>query len=174
MFRTLLVCSLLILPVSAQVRPATPSATPAGVLRSSDLQSVVPATVFFSSQVATVQLRNSAGVRGADGKLTLFALVDSGGYSSGLRERYQFYLLTDTALELDGKRLSPGAYGGGFLSGTGVEVMDLGGNELFHAPVQHDDAMQRPRPLQVVAGSAPGEYRLYLGRDFVPFRQTKP
>lgn len=174
-FRTLLVCSLLVLPASAQNRPAAPATAGAraGVLQSTELQTLVPATVFFSGQTATVQLRNSGGVRGADGKLTLVALVDSGGYSSGLKEKYQFYLLTDTPIEIDGKRLAPGAYGGGFLSGTGLELMDLGGNELFHGPVQHDAGMTRPRPLQVVAGTAPGESRLYLGRDYVVFRQIK-
>ena len=181
--KTLLIGSLLLLPASAQSHPASAqshpgtagtAATRPGVLQSTELQTLVPATVFFSGQTATVQLRNSGGVRGDDGKLTLVALVDTGGYSSGLKEKYQFYLLTDTPIEIDGKRLSPGAYGGGFLSGTGLEVMDLGGNELFHGPVQHDAGMTRPRPLQVVAGSAPGESRLYLGRDYVVFRQIKP
>lgn len=173
-FRALLVCAVLWGQMPAQSGPAAGPAAP-GVLQSADTQRVVPDAVFFSGQLATVQMRNSGGVRGANGKLTLFAMVDSGGYSSGLRERYQFYVLTDTPIEIDHQRLGPGAYGGGFLNGTGLEVMDLGGKELFHAPYQHDAAMNRPRPLQVVAaGGGSGQYRLYLGRDYVDFRQIAP
>lgn len=139
-----------------------------GVLSAAQIQTLFPATVYFNGQMATVQMRNSGGVRWKEGKQTLFGMVDAGGYSSGMRERYQFYILSDVALEIGGKRLSAGAYGAGFLTDRGFEVMDLGGTELFHAPVQHDSDMRRPRPLQVTA-SADGKYRLYLGRDYVEF-----
>ena len=177
MLRTLLLTAVLVCPqVLAQNAPgAAAQSAPAaaktmGVLSAAELQPLIPPTVYFSGQVATVQLRNSGGVRGAKGKLTMFVIVDSSGYSSGLRERYQFYLLTDTEIEIAGKRLKAGAYGGGFLSGTGLEVMDLGGEELFHAPTVHDAGLARPRPLQVIAGGG-GSFRLYLGRDYVEFRQ---
>ncbi|HEV2575707.1 MAG TPA: hypothetical protein VGU25_00735 [Acidobacteriaceae bacterium] len=138
----------------------------AGLLSPTQLQAVFPATVYFSGQMTTVQLRNTGGVRWREGKQTLFGMVDAGGYSSGMRERYQFYILTDVPVEIGGKRLPAGAYGAGFLGDRGFEVMDLGGTELFHAAVQHDAGMQRPRPLQVMA-TAGGHYRLYLGRDYV-------
>jgi hypothetical protein len=141
---------------------------PTGVLNPTQLQALFPATVYFSGQMTTVQLRNAGGVRWSEGKQTLFAMVDAGGYSSGMRERYQFYILSDVPVEIGGKRLPAGAYGAGFLADKGFEVMDLGGTEIFHAPVRHDSAMQRPRPLQVIpAGN--GRYRLSLGRDFVEF-----
>ena len=139
-----------------------------GLLNPTQLQAVFPATVYFSGQMTTVLMRNTGGVRWGEGKQTLFGMVDAGGYSSGVRERYQFYILSDVAVEIGGKRLAAGAYGAGFLSNEGFEVMDMGGTELFHAAVQHDAGMQRPRPLQVTA-TADGHYRLYLGRDYVEF-----
>jgi len=139
-----------------------------GILNPSQIQSVFPATVYFSGQMTTVQMRNSGGVRWSEGKQTLFGMVDAGGYASGMRERYQFYILSDVPVEIGGKRLSAGAYGAGFLADKGLEVMGLGGAEIFHAPVQHDSGMQRPRPLQVIAAGN-GRYRLYLGRDYVEF-----
>jgi hypothetical protein len=139
-----------------------------GVLNQSQVQSLFPATVYFSGQMATVQIRNAGGVRWSEGKQTLFAMVDASGYSSGMREKYQFYILSDVPVEIGGKHLSAGAYGAGFLADQGFEVMDLGGTELFHTAVQHDAGMQRPRPLQVTASGA-GRYRLYLGRDYVEF-----
>jgi hypothetical protein len=139
-----------------------------GVLNPSQLQALLPATVYFSGQTATVQLRNAGGVRWSEGKQTLFVMVDAGGYSTGMRERYQFYILSDVSVEIDGKRLPAGAYGAGFLADKGFELMDLGGTEIFHGAVQHDSAMERPRPLQVTAAGN-GHYRLYLGREYVEF-----
>jgi hypothetical protein len=98
--------------------------------------------------------------------------VDAGGYSSGMREKYQFYILSDVSIDIAGKRLPAGAYGAGFLTDKGLEVMDMGGTELFHAAVKHDAAMQRPRPLQVTDGGN-SSYRLYLGRDYVDFSVSR-
>lgn len=172
--RTLLLF-LLLWPVAAvgSAQSATRAAdTQTGVISAGQIQALFPATVYFAGQSAPVQIRNASGVRWNEGKQTLFGLVDTGGYSSGVRERYQFYVLTDVAVEIGGKHLAPGAYGAGFLPDQGIVVMDLGGGELFHAPVQHDAGLPRPRPLQVIAG-ANGHYRLYLGRDFVEFAAAR-
>ncbi|HTV08456.1 MAG TPA: hypothetical protein VMD97_05375 [Candidatus Aquilonibacter sp.] len=164
--KRLLLISLL-LPLIGTANAQAPS-QPTGVLSPTQLQAVFPATVYFNGQMTTAQMRNTGGVRWSEGKQTLFGMVDSGGYSTGMRERYQFYILTDVPVEIDGKHLPAGAYGAGFLTDRGFEVMDLGGTELFHAPVQHDAGMRRPRPLLVTA-AANGHYRLYLGRDYVEF-----
>jgi len=105
--------------------------------------------------------------------LVLAGLVDTGGYSSAVREQYQFYLLADTAVEAGGKRLMPGAYGCGFLADGGFLVMDLAGHELFRVPVIRDASLKRPRPLLMQAGKSTDEVRLYLGRDYVILRPGK-
>jgi hypothetical protein len=158
---------LLLLPLVGAVS-AQQVKQPPGVLDPTQIQALFPATVYFSGQMTTTQLRNAGGVRWSEGKHTLFAMVDAGGYSTGMRERYQFYILSDVPIEISGKRLAAGAYGAGFLADKGFEVMDLGGTNVFQAPVQHDTAMQRPRPLQVTA-AVNSHYRLYLGRDYVEF-----
>lgn len=166
----LLLAALICIPSLAQ-QPAAP--TSPAVLSAEDLQKLVPATVYFSGQSATVQLRNSGGVRWADARHTLFTLVDTGGYSTSVRERYQFYILSDVAIEIAGTRLPAGAYGAGFIDRLGLIVMDIGGNEVFHAPTTQDAQWKRPRPLQVVGQGTPGAYRLYLGRSYVDFRQAR-
>lgn len=158
----------LLLPLLAGSAGAQEANQQAGVLNAAQIQASFPPSVYFSGQMTTVQIRNAGGVRWSEGKQTMFAMVDAGGYSSGMRERYQFYILSDVPVEIGGKRLGAGAYGAGFLRNEGLEVMDLGGTELFHAAVQHDAGMPRPRPLQVIAGEN-GRYRLYLGRDYVEF-----
>jgi hypothetical protein len=132
-----------------------------------------PDKVFFKSQVASVQARNSAGARYSDGSLTLAALVDASGYASGLKEKYQGYLLSDVAIEIGGQTLKPGAYGFGFIEGNKLVVMDLGANDLFQASSTKDADLKHPVPFQIVAGSSAGSYRMYKGREYVEFHRAK-
>lgn len=145
-----------------------------GVLKAADVGAkLFPDKVFFKGQMATVQARNSGGVRFSDGSLVMGALVDASGYASGIREKYQAYLITEVPLVIGGQTLKPGAYGFGFLEGDKFLVMDLGANDLFQVSSTKDTEMKRPVPFQFVAGSAAGIYRLYKGRDYVEFQRTK-
>jgi hypothetical protein len=132
-----------------------------------------PDKVFFRGQTAPVQARNTAGVKYADGFLVLAGLVDNSGYSSGIREKYQAYLITEVPVEIGGQTLKPGAYGVGYLEGDKFVVMDLGANDLLTVSSKKDTDIKHPVPLQIVAGSDAGVYRLYKNRDFVEFHRTK-
>ena len=144
------------------------------ILKAADITpKLMPETVFFRGQTAPVQLRNSAGVRFSDDLYTLAAIVDSSGYSSGIREKYQGYLITEVALDFGGQTVQPGAYGFGFLSGGKFVVMDLGAHDVFQGASQRDGDLKRPVPLQIAAAAANGTYRLYAGRDFVEFHRAR-
>ncbi|MGB8321405.1 MAG: hypothetical protein WCE52_00445 [Candidatus Acidiferrum sp.] len=144
-------------------------------LSAKDLDSkVVPDKVFFRGQSAPVQMRNTGGVHFADDFYMLAMLVDNSGYSTGIREKYQAYLITEVPLEIAGQTLKPGAYGCGFLENNKFTVMDLGANDLFQATSIRDAEIKHPVPLQIVAASdAGGKYRFYHGRDYVEFHRTK-
>ena len=133
---------------------------------------LLPEKVFFRGQIAPVQARNTGGVRYADGFLVFAGLVDNSGYSTGIREKYQAYFINEVPVEIGGQTLKPGAYGVGFLEGNKFVVMDLGANNVLQAASTKDAEMKRPVPLQFVAGSAAGIYRLYHGRDYVEFHRT--
>lgn len=133
---------------------------------------LLPDKVFFRGQSAPTQARNSGGVRYADGFYVLATLVDNSGYSSGIREKYQAYFITEVPLEVGGQSLKPGAYGIGFLDADKFIVMDIGANDLFTTASKKDTDLKHPLPLQVVAGDG-GTYRLYKGRDFVEFHRAK-
>ena len=90
----------LLTPCMAQQAGSASTTKPAGVLKPADTSNLMPAQVFFRGQSATVQMRNSGGVRYADGMFTLMALVDTSGYSSGIQQRYQAYLITEVPLQL--------------------------------------------------------------------------
>ncbi|HET9086192.1 MAG TPA: hypothetical protein VFN53_01580 [Acidobacteriaceae bacterium] len=137
------------------------------ILAPEDLTRVMPATVFFRGQSASVQLRNSYGLRFSDGTMMLTALVDSSGYSSGIRQKYQGYILSEVPLTIGGKKLAAGAYGFGMLSDNTFVVMDLGAHDILRVPSQTDAALARPRPLAILPGNSPGSYRFYEGRRFV-------
>jgi hypothetical protein len=129
---------------------------------------ILPVSVFYAGQSAPVQGRNSSGIRFDGGKLALVALVDTTGYSSGVQQSYQGYLLTEVPLKIGDKTLAPGAYGFGFVAGNRMVVMDIGGNEILHTATIRDEQIRRPTPLQMMADAlAPGRYRLYLGRTYV-------
>lgn len=144
------------------------------VLKAADITpKIFPERVFFRGQSAPVQFRNSGGVHFADDLYVLAGLVDSSGYSTAVKEKYQAYLLNEVTLEIGGQTLKPGAYGIGFLNGGKFVVMDLGANDILQAASQKDMEMKRPVPLQVAATATEGTYRLYAGRDYVEFRRAR-
>ena len=98
--------------------------------------------------------------------------MDNSGYSTVIKEKYQAYLLSEVTLEIGGQTVKPGAYGFGFITGGKFILMDLAANNLIEAAGEHDAEMKRPVPLQVVASSTAGSYRLYVGRDFIEFRRA--
>ena len=144
------------------------------ILKAADVGAkLLPEKVFFRGQAATVQARNTGGVRYADGFLVLAGLVDSSGYSTGLKEKYQAYFINEVPVDIGGQTLKPGAYGVGFLDGGKFVVMDIAANDLFQVSTAKDADMKRPVPLQFAAASGAGNYRLYHGRDYVEFHRAK-
>lgn len=170
---TLLPFILLVGTVNGQSKSSQPElavTSSATILNATEAQKIFPTSVFFKGQTAPVQGRNSGGLRLANQKLVLVALVDNSGYSSQDQGRYQAYLLTEAWLEIDGHRLAPGAYGCGFAGEDTFVVMDIAGNELLLAHSKRDTEIRRPIPLQIQTAAESGLYRLYSGRNFVTFR----
>ena len=137
------------------------------VLAPADTTKLLPASVWFKGQSATTQLRNSGGVKFADGMFVLATLVDTSGYSSDVQEKYQAYFITEVPIKLEGHDLAAGVYGVGFVAGDKFNVLDVGAHELFTVTSHKDTEMKRPMPLKVVA--AEGGFRLYVGRNYVGF-----
>jgi hypothetical protein len=143
------------------------------VLKASDIKpKLFPESVFFRGQTAPAQMRNTGGIHFSDDLYMLAGLVDNSGYSTGIRQKYQAYLISEVTLQFGAQALKPGAYGVGFIEGGKFVVLDLAANEIFQAASQKDTEIKRPVPLQVMAAEA-GKYRLYAGRDFVEFSRAK-
>ena len=157
------------LSLPAKTYAAADASSGATVLNAADAAKAIPATVFFRGQVASVQARNSGGVKLPDGMLVLCTLVDTSGYSTAVQQKYQAYFITEVPLAINGQTVKPGAYGVGFIEGTKFIVMDLGAHDLFTTAGNRDSALKRPTPLQVLADTTPGQYRLYINRNYVVF-----
>ena len=158
-------------PVPA-VNAGGPPAGQEAVLKAADITpKLFPEHVFFRGQVAPAQLRNTGGVHFADDLYVLAGLVDSSGYSTAIKEKYQAYLLSEVNLEIGGQTLKPGAYGFGFVGGKFI-LMDLAASNLIESAGQRDAEMKRPIRLQLVAASTAGSYRLYVGRDYIEFQRS--
>ena len=138
------------------------------VLKPADTQKLLADKVYYKGQSATTQLRNSGGVKFADGYYVLSTLVDTSGYSSDVAARYQAYFITEVALKVGGQSLPAGIYGVGFIGDNKFVVTDVGAHDVFTISSSTDDAIKRPTPLQVTADPA-GGFRLYAGRRYVPF-----
>jgi len=137
------------------------------VLKPADTQKLLPASVFYRGQTATTQLRNSGGVKFADGYFVLTTLVDTSGYSTDVSSKYQAYFITEVAIKVGGESLAAGVYGVGFV-GDKFIVTDVGGHDVLTVNAGTDADFKRPTPLQVLADPA-GGFRLYAGRKFVSF-----
>lgn len=155
------------LAMAIAVVPLAASGQAGAVLTRNDTQKLLPDKVYYKGMSATIQLRNSGGVKFADGYYTLATLVDTSGYSSDIQAKYQAYFITEVPLKIGGQDLAAGVYGVGFVGGKLI-VTDVGAHDLMTVPASQDAEMKRPTPLQVTTDPG-GGYRLYCGRNYVSF-----
>lgn len=137
------------------------------ILKPADAQKLLPDKVYYKAQSASAQLRNSGGVKFADGYYVLATLIDISGYSSDVAAKYQAYFVTEVPIKIGGQSLPAGAYGVGFV-GDKFVVTDVGAHDVLTVGSSNDQEMKRPVPLQVTTDLA-GVFRLYEGRKFVTF-----
>lgn len=167
LFRAAAIFALLLPSVqgACQTSAASAASASSAILTATEAGKILPATVFFQGQSASVQDRNSSGIRFGKESFLLVVLVDTSGYSSSVQQKYQAYLITQEPIEIGGHRLAPGAYGCGFIAGNKFVVMDIGAHDLFTVSSTHDAALHRPTPLQILPSG--NHYRLYEGRTYV-------
>src|SRR5271169_6316846 len=135
----------LTLAAVAQTAPTAPT-----VVTEANLKKVVPESYFFRGLSATTQLRNSSAIHYPDDLYVLVGLVDTSGYSSDVKAKYNGFFITEKKLNFGGSTLSPGQYGMGYSAEGKFHIMDVGGNELLVADITVDDKLARPQPLKIV------------------------
>jgi hypothetical protein len=152
----LVITCLLPLLASAQDR--------AVVLTGAELTRVVPPGFYFQGLTAPTQMRNSAAARFGANRYVIAGMVDTSGYAADLRAKYEGFLITDSAITINGSQLGIGAYGFGFSNDGKLNVLDLAGNEILSVSTTKDNQLKRPRPLMMTKSG--NEIRLYSGKDY--------
>jgi len=137
----------------------------ATILAGPELTRVVPTGFYFQGLSAPTQMRNSAAARFGKDRYVITGLVDTSGYSADVRAKYVGFLITDSAVTLNGESLQPGAYGFGFGTEGKLTVMDLSGKDLLSVSITNDKDLRRPRPLMMTADT--NGVRLYNGKNYV-------
>jgi hypothetical protein len=137
------------------------------LLSADELKKSIPTEFFFRGQKAPTQVRNSGGFQMADGKMTLFSLVDASGYSTAVQQKYQGLLISESKLNIGGSELAAGQYGFGFTTDK-IVVMNVANEDVLSVAFQTDDGLKRPVPLKLVEDG--GAYKLYAGRKWVPVK----
>ena len=137
----------------------------ATVLAGAQLTRIVPTGFYFEGQSAPTQVRNSAAARIGEKRHVVAGMVDTSGYSTEIRAKYEGFLIVDSSAEIGGETLATGAYGFGFTDDGKFNVFDVGGNQILSVAAAADRALRRPRPL-LMSKAADG-LRLYSGRSYV-------
>ena len=135
------------------------------ILAGAELTRVVPTGFYFQGLSAPTQMRNSAAARFGKDRYVISGLVDTSGYSADVRAKYVGFLITDSAISLNGESLPAGAYGFGFATEGKLTVMDLAAKDLISVSITNDKDLRRPRPLMMTADG--NGVRLYNGKNYV-------
>jgi hypothetical protein len=157
--RVLLVFVICCLPVLVMAQASVT------ILVGSDLTRVVPPGFYFQGLSAPTQMRNSAAARFGDKRFVIAGLVDTSGYAADVRAKYEGFFITDSPVVINGSNLETGAYGFGFSNDGKLQILDLGGNQIFSVATTKDGELKRPRPLMMTASGA--GIRFYSGKDYV-------
>ena len=135
------------------------------VLAGAELARVVPPGFYFQGLSASTQMRNSAAARFGSKRYVVAGLVDTSGYSSEVRAKYEGFFITDSPIRINGSELGVGAYGFGFSNDGKFHILNLAADQVLSVSTTRDSALKRPRPL-MMTGSADG-VRFYTGKDYV-------
>lgn len=152
----------LVLALSATIK-AQEKAAPE-IINEKAATGIVPTSFYFAGQSAPTQMRNSAAARLGKDRYVLAGFVDTSGYSTEISGKYEGFFITDSPVNIGGKRLAIGAYGFGFSADGKLHIFDLSGKEIMWAATTNDKEMKRPRPLMMTV--AEDGVRFYKGRNY--------
>ncbi len=165
MFRKILIAAFVLILTLSAVGQGTPAAP--AIVSGADLKKVVPDSYFFRGLSATTQLRNSSAIHYPDDFYVVVGLVDTSGYSSDVKAKYNGMFITEKKLAFGSSTLEPGQYGMGYAADGKFHILNVAGDELLVADIVTDEKLARPQPLKIVLDGA--TVKLYLGKKYVAF-----
>ena len=135
------------------------------ILEGEDLKKVLPTSFYFEGLSGATQSRNAAAARLGDKRHVIIGMIDTAGYSTDVRAKYEGFLITDSKISLGGKDLATGAYGFGVTKEGQLNIFDIGGNLVLGVDAPKDSKLSAPRPLTLTKGA--DGLRMYRGKNYV-------
>jgi hypothetical protein len=140
-----------------------------------DFEKALPKDFYLEGNAIPVQARNAALLT-TGGARVLFALIDTTGYSSQIRQKYIGMLISETSFSICGKSVHVGSYGFGLEKPAETSAMDAkfflydqAGAKVLDCNSKKDSKISPPKPLQaVMLQGVPA--RLYLGRYWLELK----
>ena len=154
----------LILSLMAFAAATAAAQEKAVVLAGAQLTRVVPTSFYFEGQSAPTQTRNTAAARFGTKRYVIAGMVDTSGYSSEVRAKYEGFFIADSPVTVGGQELATGAYGFGFTDDGKLNIFDVGGMQVLSVQTTKDSKLRRPRPMLITTDS--DGIRFYSGRDY--------
>jgi hypothetical protein len=137
--------------------------------------SALPRDFYLEGNAIPTQKRNAALLKTPTGARLLVSLIDTTGYSSQIQEKYIGMMIVEGGATVCGQKLAVGSYGFGLVKPKAAgeaatfRLYDQAGKDVASCATKRDDAISRPRPLQVVlAAGQPA--KLYLGREWLELK----
>src|SRR5579859_1174867 len=130
----------------------------------------IPHEFYLEGNAIPTEKRNAALIKTPKGARVLFALIDTAGYSSQIKQKYIGMLITERRISVCGKAVDVGSYGFGLdrpaarsKDDAKFHLYNQAGTEVTSCSAPYDAAIKIPRPLQVSV-SKDGSAWLVLGR----------
>ncbi|MHB8655087.1 MAG: hypothetical protein ACYDA9_14555 [Terriglobia bacterium] len=130
----------------------------------------IPHEFYLEGNAIPTEKRNAALVKTPKGARILFALIDTAGYSSQIKQKYIGMLIAEGRISVCGKAVDVGSYGFGLdrppatsKDDSKFHLYNQAGTEVTSCSAPYDATIKIPKPLQVSV-SKDGSAFLMLGR----------
>jgi len=131
--------------------------------------SAMPKDFYLEGNAIPTEKRNAAMVKTPGGARAIFALLDTTGYSSQIKQKYIGMLITEGEVSVCGTSVGIGSYGFGLdkpaansSDDATFHLYNQAGSEVASCAAPMDSAMKMAKPLQVKV--ADGAASLELGK----------
>lgn len=136
----------------------------------------MPKDFYLEGNAIPTDKRNAAMLKSSSAPRVLFALIDTTGYSSQIKQKYSGLVITEGKVSICGTAVDVGSYGFGLDKPAAPSTADAkfhlynqAGTEAASCAAPRDASIKTPRPLAVNVGKD-GSAWLLLGRYKVEIR----
>jgi hypothetical protein len=154
---------------------AAPPATKLAIVTGKEFDKGMPKDFYVEGNSIPTEKRNAAMLKNANGRQTIFAILDTSGYSSAVQEKYKGMLISAAHVTVCGHGVSIGSYAFGLKNPEGAQgesaksiqfiLYNQGGDKLWDCAAERDEALKQPTPLEAV--SKADAVRIYFGRHWI-------